>query len=285
MSRLSSTTANNDDNNNNKVNKNSSNSIAANPAAAEALLRAVPDSLQGIDAALTLDDLKPSAPWDLAVYRTAYADGAAWARMRDALSGAAADALELHGRADALLPRLSHAFVEDRAALCGAGVRDVRRRFTAWAAEELRRNWRRGGEMPPPTEEEARRAGVGGPGYFAGARYNYCLLVDEVCLESLDRSASPVVKLVNKNFEDEEGGGGGRSGVVASSGWEGGVMDSEEEDVGWMYLPVADYVDCCNQLHDPEFWHDGYYVRPPLTFLCRDFASAPGFWRREGHEV
>lgn len=276
--------ANNDDHTNTEKN-NSSNSRAANPAAAEGLLRAMPDSLQGIGQALTLDDLKPSAPWGLAVYRTTYADGAAWAHMRDALSGAAADALELHGRADALLPRLSHAFIEDRAALCGAGVADVRRRFTAWAAVELRRNWRRGGEAPPPTEEEARRAGVGGPGYFAGARYNYCLLVDEVCLESLDRMASPVVKLVRKHFADEGGRGGGRPGAVAHSGWEGGVTDSGEEDVGWMYLPVADYVDCCNQLHDPEFWHDGYYVRPPFTFLNRDFASAPGFWRRKGHEV
>lgn len=273
--------ADNDDNNNN-VNSNSSNSTAANPAAAEGLLRAMPDSLQGIGEALTLEDLEPSAPWGLAVYRTTYGDDAAWGRMRDALSGAVANALELYGCTDSLLPRLSHAFIEDRATLGGAGVRDVRRRFTFWAAEELRRNWRVG--ETPPMEGEARRAGVEGPGYFAGTRYNYCLLVDEVCLESLDRIASPVVKLVKKGFIDEEEGGGGRSGVVASSGWEDGVTDSEEEDVGWMYLPMADYVDCCNQLHDPGFWHDGYYVRPPLTFLNRDFACAPGLWRREGHE-
>lgn len=285
MSRLSSTTASINDKNNNNSNNSSSNSAAANTAAAEELLRAKPDPLQGIAEALTLDDLKPSAPWGLGVYRTAYDDDAAWARMRDALSRAAANALELHGRTDSLLPRLSHAFMKDRAALSGAGVRDVRRRFTAWAAEELRRNWRRGRETLPPAEEEARRAGVDGPGYFAGTRCNYCLLVDEVCLKSLDRSASPVVKLVRKNFADEGADGGGRSRVVVSLAWEGGVPDSEEGDVGWMYLPVAAYVDCCNQLHDPEFWHDGYYVRPPLTFLNRDFAPAPGFWRREGHKV
>lgn len=92
-----------------------------------------------------------------------------------------------------------------------------------------------------------------------------------------------MVNLVNKDFADEGGIVGGTSGAVAPSVWEDGVTDSEEEDVGWMCLPVADYVDCCNQLHDPEFWHDGYYVRPPLTFLNRDYASAPGFWRREGH--
>lgn len=274
------------DHNNKNVNKNSSNSTAANPAAAQGLLRAMSDPLQGIDEALTLEHLNPYAPWGLAVYRTTYDDDAAWVRMRDALSRVAANALELHGRADSLMPRLSHAFIEDRAALSGAGVRDVRRRFAAWAAGELRRNWRRGGEAPPPAEEEARRAGVGGPGYFAGTRYNYCLLVDEVCLESLDRMASPVVKLVRKDFADDEGrDGGGRTSLAAPPGWEDGVTDSEEEDVGWMYLPVADYVDCCNQLHDPEFWYDGYYVRPPLTFLNRDFASAPGFWRREGHDV
>lgn len=275
VSRLSSTRANNDDNN--------SRSTAANPAAAQGLLTAILDSLQGIGEALTLEDLNPSAPWGLAVYRTTYDDDAAWERMRDALSRAVASALEMYGCTDSLLPRLSHAFIEDRATLGGAGVCDVRRRFTLWAAEELRRNWRVGATTPPPpTEDEARRAGVGGPGYFAGTGYNYCLLVDEVCLESLDRIASPVVKLVKKDFADEGGIGGGTSGAVASSGWEDCVTDSGEEDVGWMYLPLADYVDCCNQLHDPEFWHDGYYVRPPLTFLNRDFASAPGLWRREG---
>lgn len=282
LSRLSSTIAHNDDSNNN-VKRSSSNSTAASPDAAEELLRAMPNSLQGIGEALTLEDLKPTAPWGLAVYRTTYADDAAWGRMRDALFGAVANALELYGCTASLLPRLSHAFIEDRATLAGAGVRDVRRRFTVWAAEELRRNWRVG--ATPAMEEDACRAGVEGPGYFVGPRYNFCLLVDEVCLESLDRMASPVVKLVEKDFTDEEERGGGRSGVVASSGWEDGLTDSEEEDVGWMYLPVADYVDCCNQLHDPEFWHDGYYVRPPLTFLNRDFASAPGFWRREGHDV
>lgn len=280
--RLYSAMANNDDNNN-TVNNNSSNSTEADPAAAEKLLRDMPDSLQGLGEAVTMEDLKPSAPWGLAVYRTTYGDDAAWGRMRDALSGAVAKGLELYGCTDSLLPRLSHASIEDRATLGGAGVRDIRRHFTAWAAEELRRNWRVG--ETPPTEEEARRAGMGGAGYFAGTRYNYCLLVDEVCLESLDRIASPVVKLVKKDFYDEEEGGGGRSGVAASSGWEDGVTESEEEDVGWMYLPVADYVDCCDQLHDPEFWYNGFYVRPPLTFLNRDFASAPGFWRRDGHEV
>ncbi|KAL1852843.1 hypothetical protein Daus18300_012006 [Diaporthe australafricana] len=267
----------NDDNNNKSTN--------TDPDAADALLRAMSDSLQGIDDALNNEDLKPSAPWGLAVYRTTYGDDAAWQRMRDALSGAAAEALELAGRADSLLPRLSQVFIEDRATLDGARVRDVRRRLAVWAAEELRRNLREGGGQPP-VEGAARRADMDGPGYFAGTRYNYCLLIDGVCLESLDRMASPVVKLVKKNFAGEGEGGGedGSSGAVAHSGWEDGVTDCEEEDVGWMYLPVADYVDCCNQLHDPEFWHDGYYVRPPLTFLDRNIASAPGFWRREGHE-
>ncbi|KAH8765935.1 hypothetical protein F5883DRAFT_644885 [Diaporthe sp. PMI_573] len=102
--------------------------------------------------------------------------------------------------------------------------------------------------------------------------------------ESLDTAASPVVKLVMKNFTDEKGGGGdgGGPGVVTHTEWKDGVTDCDEEDEGWMYLPVADYVDCCNQLHDPEFWHDGYYVRPPLTFLNRDLASAPGIGGRGG---
>ena len=251
---------------NNGSDNNNNNSTHGESDATEALLRAMSDSLQGIGEALTHEDLKPSAPWGLAIYRTTYGDDASWERMRDALSVAAVEALELYSYAESLLPRLSHAFIEDRATLAGAAVRDVRRRFEAWAAEELRRNWR---DDEPPTVEEARQAGVESPGYLAGTRYNFCLMVDEVCLESLDSIASPVVKLVKKDFASEEDNhdDSSTSGVIAYSDWEDGVTGCEEEDVGWMYLPVADYVDCCNQLHDPEFWHDGYYVRPPLTFL------------------
>lgn len=85
-------------------------------------------------------------------------------------------------------------------------------------------------------------------GYFADTRYNYCLVVDDVCLESLDRIARPVVKpvklvkKVKKVFQDEDDsrGGGGGSGMVAHPDWEDGVRDCNEEDVGWMYLPVED---------------------------------------------
>lgn len=55
--------------------------------------------------------------------------------------------------------------------------------------------------------------------------------------------------------EEEEGEG-------ANPGWEGGVTNSEFEDVGWMHMDVGGYVDVQNRLCDGYFWGDDY-VRPP----------------------
>lgn len=260
-------------------------SNAASDAAADAALRdmAMADPLDGLEEALANEDLVPTAPWGLAVFRTAYGNDAAWHRILNALEVSAIESLALRGRSD-LLERHQLVRVEDRAALDGAASRDVRARFTQWAAEELRRNWQ--SVESAPDEEHARKADSDGPGYFSGTRYNYCLQVDDICLESLEHMASPVVKLVRKVWE-----GGQEEDTVAAAaeiyhdgqGVEEGSM--EEEDVGWMYLPVRDYVECCNQLHDVEFWDDGYYVPPPFTFLDRSRAHAPGFWRRQGNNV
>ncbi len=65
-----------------------------------------------------------------------------------------------------------------------------------------------------------------------GVRYNFCLLIDYICLESLDEklSGDPVVKLVYKRevpylkdleYEEER-----------TSPWEGGMTDDEFENVG-----------------------------------------------------
>ena len=116
----------------------------------------------------------------------------------------------------------------------------------------------------------------------AGTRYNFCLLVDDICLESLEKMCNPVVKLVTKYWtageqdleceEEDEG---------ENPGYEGGVSNREFEDVGWMYKNVYEYVDIQNDFHDPWNWADDY-IRPPLMGWESEFQSAPGFWRRKG---
>ncbi|KAF3011654.1 hypothetical protein E8E14_004319 [Neopestalotiopsis sp. 37M] len=245
-------------------------------AAAKAVLRAMADPLDGVDEALANEDLTPTAPWGLAVYRTAYGDDAAWRRMLDALEASVTDSLVLRGRDD-LLQRHRMEVLEDAVALQGATSHIVRARFAGWAAAELRRHWRPA--EAAPDEETARAADVHSPGYSAGARYNYCLQVDEICIESLGHMPSPVVKLVRKKWEGDQPEVGVEAG--GHDEWEAADEDfAEEEDVGWMYVPLCDYVECCNQLHDVDFWYDGFYVRPPLIFLDRNLAHAPGFWRR-----
>lgn len=59
--------------------------------------------------------------------------------------------------------------------------------------------------------------------------------------------------------------------------WEDGVTD-HEEDVGWMYMPVVEYVEYYNDLCDGDHWYE-CYVRPPLTFYDRSIENAVGCWR------
>lgn len=75
----------------------------------------MPDSLQGIGEALIHEDLKPSAPWGLTVYRTAYGDDAPWGRLRDALSGDGGRPRPSSCTAaqTPCFPRLSTAFIEE----------------------------------------------------------------------------------------------------------------------------------------------------------------------------
>lgn len=113
-----------------------------------------------------------------------------------------------------------------------------------------------------------------------GARYNFCLLIDDICLESLDKMFSPVMKLVTRNWaageQDLEGKG---EEEWEDPGYEGGVSNNEFEDVGWMYKDVSEYVDIQESLHDPSNWVDDY-KRPPLRSWDDEYETAPGFWRR-----
>jgi hypothetical protein len=227
--------------------------------------------------------VKPDAPWGMVVYRASYGDDAAWERMLAQLN----ESLEGYDSEESkgILARHQLVVMDDRQQFQGATTDQVREHFDKWTVDELRRNWR---EQPVPEEEFAKFVADDEMDH-AGLRYNFCLLVDDLCLESLDKMPGrPVVKLVSKHWapyaEDEldqlqcDLDDGPEEDIPR---WEGGVSNSEGEDIGWKYMEVSDYVQKHNDLYDYQDWADEY-VRPPFMDWDYNLETAPGFWQRSG---
>ncbi|CAH0046878.1 unnamed protein product [Clonostachys solani] len=218
--------------------------------------------------------LKLDAPWGLVVYRGSYSNDAAWERMLVQIRHDVDTALQ--GQQEQA-QRHDLVTMDDRSRFDGAGPDQVRHHFNDWAVDELQRNWSPG--TRPPSKDALLNA-TGNTDYLdqSGPRYNFCLFIDDVCLESLDKMAIPVVKLINRRWTQ----GGERQQKSdaddGNPGWEGGVTNNEFEDVGWMYVHVCDYVDVQSQLEDGDNWAD-VYVRPPLMRFETEFKDAHGFWR------
>lgn len=181
--------------------------------------------------------------------------------------------------------------MDDRSQFDGATIDQVRSHFRTWSLEELKRNWR---HPPMPKAAVAKiKAGFSGEDFDAGVRYNFCLVVDDLCLESVERMEySPVMKLVDKRWEPCDPDKLPTTDEIEGDenlGWEGGVTNSEYETVGWMYIKPIDYVEIQDMLHDRDWWYD-MYLRPPLTRVLgvgepsalKGFGKMPGFWRRDG---
>lgn len=239
------------------------------------LLKSMADPLDGMDKALNCPFLKPDAPWGLVVYRGSYSDDAAWEHMLAQINENLKESLEINDR-QALLARHQLVVMNDRSQFDGATPDQVREHFSKWAVDELRLNWR---DQPIPDDQVAEIEAGDGMVYSAGTRYNFCLLVDDVCLESLAKMSSPVVKLVKKHWVPDEQDLGEKEGEGDNPGWEEGVTNNEFEDMGWMYIYISDYMDIQNSLYEGDNWADDY-IRPPLMRFESEFETAPGFWRR-----
>ena len=246
----------------------------------------IEEGYEGIEEALSDQNLKVDAPWGMAMYRTSYDDEAAWQHIVAQIKGAME--ISLIGWED-IRARHDLVIMDDRSQFDGATIDQIRTHFRAWSLEELKRNWRH----PPLPEEEIARIETGPFSVDSGAglRYNYCIVVDDICLESVERMFRPVVKLVNKDWtpyhpdelptgcEEDE-----------NPGWEGGLTNCETERVGWMYIRTGEYVEIQDLLQESHWWPDRY-VRPPRVDMYGnggapgdkyDFSTLPGFWRRNG---
>jgi hypothetical protein len=111
-------------------------------------------------------------------------------------------------------------------------------------------------------------------------RYEYCLFVDSLCLESLEQPALnfPVVKLLCRDWTDPLSPQD-RQSVLIHPGFRDGITEYYDEGVGWMCMPVSAYVDWYARLHGINGW-EGTHVRPPYIYGFETEDELPGAWRR-----
>lgn len=230
-------------------------------------------SFDNIKSTLDCWYLNPGAPWGFVVYRTVYGKESdeLWTRMLEQIRNAVAETLSLENarEPEKLLQHFELTVMEDEKRFAGADSHSIRQVFHEWVAEDL----------PPRLREPDKyvilydEGGINHPWYFAPPRWNFCLLVDEICLQSMDhpRRRGTVVKLVHTAFpggecediaeEWEDGETDDPSEDDIAVEWEDGETDDPWEDVGWTYIYASEHVDWYERLQRAHDWHE-WYERP-----------------------
>ncbi|EFE43073.1 hypothetical protein TRV_02200 [Trichophyton verrucosum HKI 0517] len=219
--------------------------------------------------------LQSHFPWGWVVYRTSYSDEEAWQKMLNILHERVEKSLKTYKRMD-LLPFHEMIIMDDKARFEGATSHDIRDHFTMWVADTVVPKM-----ITAPSESEIKELRDPykedpGPEWLMGSRYNFCLFVDDICLESMEHMTTPVVKILAKNFgarkpEDRH--------YTVYSGWEDGETEESDEDVGWMYTSVVEIVENYNMMMETHEWYDEYR-RPPNIWYPWTKDEFPGYWRK-----
>lgn len=212
--------------------------------------------------------------WGFVVYRTAYGDDAAWARYLANMKREAEAELEVVSSDYMLGPRLAWTVVEDERALRGATRADVRRRFAEWVAARSTARDGPGADHP----DAARLI----------ARFQVCLIVDEECLESLNRTGvRGEPRVVAVRAPRASGGDGDDEGGMTEEDREeleeGGFLDPEsgqarlghaheeapEGDSDWIFVAANDIVSFYETLSRGDDWDYEIYRQapPPRVFV------------------
>ncbi|KAL2801093.1 hypothetical protein BJX66DRAFT_331278 [Aspergillus keveii] len=209
--------------------------------------------------------------WGFAVYRCTYGNNERrWQRMVQLIQTEVQASLTLNRRLDLMAGRHQAIFIEDAARLNGATSHIVRDHFQSWVENQLGAQNGGAGCESPAADLELKVRGL-------APRYNFCLFVDEICLESLDYMSMPVVKVLCR-FSGVRGEN--EREYTIYPGYEDGETEEDEEDVGWMYREVVDYCGIYVRLMEATDWYEEY-VRPPGLMFC-DEDGFPGFWRKKG---
>ncbi|PVH85899.1 hypothetical protein DL98DRAFT_393991, partial [Cadophora sp. DSE1049] len=152
----------------------------------------------------------------------------------------------------------------------GASIDEVRAHFQTWVPKSLESRL-----MPDTTstiKDLALRRATTAP------RYEYCLLVDEISLESLDYpfpGRSLVVKLVCRDWEIDLTVEEKLQEVPPP--YHAGITEYDEEDVGWMYMSLDNYMEFYTDLQASDW--DDVYMRPPYLDGSEDETNMIGHWR------
>ena len=218
--------------------------------------------------------VKPDSPWGFLVYRAVYGKESdePFQRMLSLLRKSVTDP-KYHRMSNLFMPikvdpDYELTVIEDEQKFAGADTHTIRDAFREWVADDLpprvrhlqfaggidniraliKNGWHDSDEYVPDEPIH--------PSLLAPPRWGFCLLVDDFCLRSLNRTTDhpdrPMVKLVNLLYSR------GRCENIAD-----GETDEPEEDVGWMYMYASDFESCYATLHDPAEWdNEVYYCRP-----------------------
>ncbi|KAG5939991.1 hypothetical protein E4U60_000667 [Claviceps pazoutovae] len=165
----------------------------------------------------------------------------------------------------------------------GASIDQARHHFRSWIPENIRSRLR-------PEATDLNDITYNYLVYIT-PRYEYCLYVDDVCIESLDQDDvdCPVVTILDKDWEPytpeelkelEESEDFGVIGDGATPAlFHDRLTDDWEEDVGWMYIPLVYYFDRCFKLVKVDW--DEQYVRPPYIEGFANESTFIGHWRNK----
>ncbi|KAK0669895.1 hypothetical protein QBC41DRAFT_302019 [Cercophora samala] len=220
----------------------------------------------------------PTSPWGLPIYRTTYSPSSttAWPQFLSLIQANVTSTLSIY-HLPHLSPQHSQPIFSDEATFSGLNTHAIRNHFTSWVSSQ---------------QQQQTPAGA--------SRWGYCLMVDDICLESMDRDkmVGPVVKVVKRLWEaadydeeeeEENEEEENNEGVEGGFRWEDGKTGDQGEDVGWMYIYIADYVEMCDILGQGEEGWYSVYARPPLMrdtdpFCEREVGRLAGWWRRVGEK-
>lgn len=227
---------------------------------------------------------KPNLPWGFCIYRCSFKDNTAWHKMLQLIQRHVQKSVELSlppgEERTELLEAHDLVIHAELAKFNGATSHEVRDHFNDWVAEQLPKVVKTPEILQKLVGEHSKEKNhIPGPEYILGARLNFALFVDDICLESLVHMDQPVVKVLYKQWgslSPEE------RNYKIDPDWHDGTTEEEEEDVGWMYMSVSDYVDTYDQFEWAHMavWHASYLRPPQMLDYFGDEENQPGFWRK-----